>query len=169
MFAVPLGLSSSLYWYVFPLFGILVDRIGRRPFFIACGFAVGVVCSLCFAYLAGGNRSGLVSLFLLTLVIRVSGASMFAVTPSYICERFPAAVRGSGFGLGYSTPLLVTAGYAYYQDWLGHLMPFPYTPVVLLVLGGVLIAAGALLGPETKDVDFDADVEPAAERASTAA
>ena len=83
---------------------------------------------------------------------------MFAVTPSYICERFPSSVRGSGFGLGYSTPLLVTAGYAYYQEWLTHLMPFAYTPVVLLVLGGVLIGVGALLGPETKDVDLTADV-----------
>jgi hypothetical protein len=34
--------------------------------------------------------------FALTLLIRLSGASMFAVTPSYICERFPAALRGSG-------------------------------------------------------------------------
>lgn len=142
----------------FPLFGLLVDRVGRKPFFIACGFSVGVVCAASFAYLAGGNRSGLVPLFLLTLLIRVSGASMFAVTPSYICERFPASVRGSGFGLGYSMPLLVTAGYAYYQGWLTHLMPLAWTPVVLLVLGGVLITVGALIGPETKNVDFEADV-----------
>jgi MFS family permease len=152
----------------FPLFGMLVDRVGRRPFFVACGFGVGVVCAASFAYLAGGNRSGLVPLFLLTLLIRVSGASMFAITPSYICERFPAAVRGSGFGLGYSMPLLVTAGYAYYQGWLANLMPLAWTPVVLLVLGGVLIAVGALLGPETKDVDFDADVSEESRRTSTA-
>lgn len=86
---------------------------------------------------------------------------MFAVTPSCICERFPASVRGSGFGMGYSLPLLVTAGYACYQDWLSHLVPYAYTPVVLLVVGGVLIAAGAALGPETKDVHLDAVDEEA--------
>ncbi|RLV48531.1 MFS transporter [Nocardioides mangrovicus] len=159
-----LVLAQFVHAGCFPLFGLLVDRIGRRPFFLACGFGVGVVCAACFAYLAGGHRSGLVPVFVLTLVIRVSGASMFAVTPSYLCERFPAAVRGSGFGLGYSTPLLVTAGYAYYQDWLGHLMPAPWTPVVLLVLGGALIALGAAMGPETKDVDFAVDVAPTTER-----
>jgi MFS family permease len=156
-----LVVAQFIHALCFPAFGALVDRVGRRPFFVACSIGVGVVCAACFAYLGAGGRSGLVSLFLLTLVIRVSGASMFAVTPSYICERFPAAVRGSGFGLGYSMPLLVTAGYAYYQGWLSHLMPMSYTPVVLLVLGGVLILVGALLGPETKDVDFNADVERA--------
>jgi hypothetical protein len=63
--------------------------------------------------------------------------------------------------MGYSLPLLVTAGYAYYQDWLGHIVSFAYTPVVLLVLGGALILIGALIGPETKDVDFDTAAEPA--------
>jgi MFS family permease len=163
-----LVVAQFVHAICFPLFGMLVDRIGRRPFFLACGVGVGVVCAACFAYLAGGERSGLVGIFLLTLVIRVSGASMFAVTPSYICERFPAAVRGSGFGLGYSTPLLVTAGYAYYQDWLSHLMPLAWTPVVLLVLGGVLIAVGAAIGPETKDVDFGANADPDPRRTSTA-
>ncbi|MGF7238336.1 MAG: MFS transporter, partial [Frankia sp.] len=152
-----LVVAQFIHALCFPLFGLLVDRVGRRPFFLACGVGVGVVCAALFAYLAAGQRSGLVSLFFITLLIRVSGASMFAVTPSYICERFPSSVRGSGFGLGYSTPLLVTAGYAYYQEWLSHLMPFAYTPVVLLVLGGVLIGVGAFAGPETKDVDLTAD------------
>jgi hypothetical protein len=47
-------------------------------------------------------------------------------------------------------------------------MPSAYTPVVLLALGGVLIGIGAWIGPETKDVDFVADVRPAEpERAGT--
>jgi MFS family permease len=157
-----LVLAQFVHTFCFPLIGALTDRIGRRTFFIACGVSVGVVCAAAFAFLAAGPWSGLPLAFGLTLLIRLSGASMFAVTPSYICERFPAAVRGSGFGMGYSLPLLVTAGYAYYQDWLKHLVPYTYTPVVLLVLGGVLISTGALIGPETRDVDFDANAEPAA-------
>jgi MFS family permease len=153
-----LVVAQFVHALCFPLFGLLVDKVGRKPFFLGCGAGVGIVCALLFAYLASGVRSGLVLVFVVTLLIRVSGASMFAVTPSYICERFPSAVRGSGFGLGYSMPLLVTAGYAYYQDWLTHLMPYAWTAVVLLVIGGVLIALGAALGPETKDVDLN-DVE----------
>jgi hypothetical protein len=89
-------------------------------------------------------------------VIRLSGGSTFAVMPSYLCERFPPAVRGSGFGLGYSTPLVLTSFYAYYQGWLGHVMPAGLTAAALLVLSGALVLAGSLMGPETKDVDMTA-------------
>jgi MFS family permease len=155
-----LVVAQFIHTLCFPLIGALTDRIGRRTFFIACGVSVGLVCAAAFAFLAAGPWSGVPLVFVLTLLIRISGASMFAVTPSYICERFPAAVRGTGFGMGYSLPLLVTAGYAYYQDWLGHIVPYEYTPVVLLVLGGVLILTGALIGPETKDVDFETAAQP---------
>lgn len=156
-----LVVAQFIHTLCFPLIGALTDRIGRRTFFIACGVSVGVVCAAAFAFLANGPWSGLPLVFGVTLLIRLSGASMFAVTPSYICERFPAAVRGSGFGMGYSLPLLVTAGYAYYQDWLGHVIAYAYTPVLLLVLGGVLILIGALIGPETRDADFSETAEPA--------
>jgi hypothetical protein len=64
--------------------------------------------------------------------------------------------------------LLVTAGYAYYQDWLTHLMPYSYTPAVLLVIGGVLIGVGALMGPETKDVDLSVDTVTPGRQPATA-
>jgi MFS family permease len=149
-----LVLAQFVHAGLFPAIGAWTDRIGRRTFFVICGVSVGVVTAAAFAFLAPGGRSGFWLVLLVTLVIRLAGASMFAVTPSYICERFPSAVRGTGFGLGYSLPLLVTAGYAYYQDWLTSVVPMAYTPVVLLVLGGALILCGALLGPETRDADL---------------
>jgi hypothetical protein len=33
-------------------------------------------------------------------------------------------------------------------------VPGRFTPIVLLVLGGLLMSLGALLGPETRDVDI---------------
>jgi hypothetical protein len=33
-------------------------------------------------------------------------------------------------------------------------MPYLYTPMVLLVLAGVLMIAGALLGPETREAEL---------------
>jgi len=35
-------------------------------------------------------------------------------------------------------------------------MPFNYTQIPLLALGGLLILIGAAIGPETKDVDITA-------------
>ncbi len=33
-------------------------------------------------------------------------------------------------------------------------MPLALTPVALLIVGGLIGTVGALIGPETKDVDF---------------
>ena len=149
-----LVIVQAIHTILFPFLGEWSERVGRRVFLAWNGVAVGVVCALAFASLAAGWWSGFGLVLLVTLIIRLSGGSMFAITPSYLSERFPAAIRGSGFGLGYGGPLLITSFYAYYQDWLGHLMPSSYTPVVLLVLGGIFMVTGALMGPETRSVDF---------------
>jgi hypothetical protein len=86
---------------------------------------------------------------------------------AYINERFHTGVRASGFGLGYSLAVILPAFYAGYQDLLGHVMDSAYTPLPLLFLGGLLITIGAVMGPETRDVDLAAgtaaaeDAEPA--------
>lgn len=149
-----LVIVQAIHSVLFPYLGLLSERIGRRTFLAWSGVGIGVVCAGAFATISLGWWSGFGAVLLLTLVIRLSGGSTFAVTPSYLCERFPPAVRGSGFGLGYSTPLVLTSFYAYYQGLLGHVMPSGYTAAVLLVVGGALVLAGALMGPETKDVDL---------------
>jgi hypothetical protein len=45
-------------------------------------------------------------------------------------------------------------------------MPFEYTVLGLLVVGGMLITVGAAWGPETKDVDFSADARATATKVS---
>ncbi|HWC82714.1 MAG TPA: MFS transporter [Pseudonocardiaceae bacterium] len=149
-----LVIVQAIHSVLFPFLGLLSEKIGRRAFMAWSGVGIGVVCAAGFATISAGWWSGFGAVLLLTLVIRLSGGSTFAVTPSYLCERFPAALRGSGFGLGYSTPLILTSFYAAYQNWLGHIMPTGYTAVALLVLGGALVLIGALMGPETKNVDL---------------
>jgi MFS family permease len=151
-----LVIVQAIHAVLFPFIGEFSERIGRRRFLAWSGVGIVVLCSAAFAALAAHWWTGLAAVFTITLVIRFAGGSVFAVTPSYLCERFPPALRGSGYGLGYSLPLVVTSFYAYYQDWLGSIMPSGYTPVPLLVLGGALVVIGALLGPETRQVDLAA-------------
>jgi MFS family permease len=151
-----LVIVQAIHSVLFPFLGLWSEKIGRRRFLAWSGVGIGVVCSAAFATISLGWWSGFGAVVLLTLVIRLSGGSTFAVTPSYLCERFPPAVRGSGFGLGYSMPLILTSFYAYYQGWLEHIMPSGYTAAALLVLGGALVLIGVLMGPETKDVDLAA-------------
>ncbi|WP_216892498.1 MFS transporter [Nocardia alni] len=156
-----LVIVQAIHIVMFPTLGWLSDRVGRRPVLVGNGIAVAVVCATAYLLLTTGWWRGYAAILLLTLLIRVAGASVFAVTPSYLCERFPAATRGTGFGLGYTTPLLITSCYAYYQNWLGHLMPRGDTATVLLIVAGLLIVGGALLGPESRGVDA-IDARPAA-------
>lgn len=145
---------QALHAVLFPFLGALSERVGRRRFFAWSGVGIAVLCGGGFAALAA-HWTGAGAVLVLTLVIRFAGGSVFAVTPSYLCERFPPAVRGSGYGLGYSLPLVLTSFYAYYQQWLSAVVPIDVTPVVLLVLGGALVLAGALMGPETAGTDLD--------------
>ena len=37
---------------------------------------------------------------------------------------------------------------------LGHVMPYNFAPIVLIVIAGVLMIAGALLGPEPRHAEL---------------
>jgi hypothetical protein len=78
----------------------------------------------------------------------------WGIVTCYICERFPTHVRASGYGIGYSLAIIIPSFSGIYLLWLSHLMPYLYTPIVLVVLAPLLMIVGALLGPETRDVEL---------------
>ena len=80
---------------------------------------------------------------------------VWAVLAAYINERFHTSVRASGYGVGYSAATIVPAFSSFYMLGLRGLgVPYAYTEIVILALGGVLLMAGALAGPETKHVEI---------------
>jgi len=136
--------------------GIVSQRIGRRTYLMATSALSAVVGTYCYYLLintAPGSFSTILWLTTLTLVLVVAPGALGTV---YINERFRTGVRASGFGLGYSLAIILPAFFVFYQAALAHLMPFKYTALVLVVIGAVLIFAGAAWGPETKDADFSA-------------
>jgi hypothetical protein len=80
--------------------------------------------------------------------------SPWGVIVTYVNERFVTDVRATGFGVGFSLSVIIPSFYAFYMNWLSHIMPMRLTPVLLLAIGGVIGTIGAWMGPETKDVDF---------------
>jgi hypothetical protein len=90
-------------------------------------------------------------------------------------RRFHIGVRASGFGIGYSLAVILPAFYSFVMLWMASFMPYKYTQIPLLALGGLLILIGAAMGPETKDVDIaepqrasDPDQVPGEAASSTA-
>nr|WP_269479212.1 MFS transporter [Rubrobacter xylanophilus] len=143
--------------------GLISQRIGRRTFLIAMGAIIAIVATLLYYLLISNASESYFGVVLLTVAIVALVDSPFALTPAYINERFHIGVRASGYGLGYSLAVILPSFYAFYQAGLATFMPFEYTVLVLVVVGGLLIAIGAAWGPETKDVDFSADAKATTE------
>ncbi|HVF00282.1 MAG TPA: MFS transporter [Rubrobacteraceae bacterium] len=145
--------------------GVISQRVGRRSFLIAYGLVAAVAGTFLYYLLLSAPPQSLFLVILLTTAITLLVVSCWGITTAYINERFQTGIRASAFGIGYSLAVVLPALYAYYQAGLATFMPFEYTVLVLLVIGALLMVAGAVLGPETKDVDFseDVDASPASE------
>jgi MFS family permease len=140
---------------VFVPVGVLGQKFGRRVILTAFGLAACTLGPfLYFVLVRSGYRSP-AELIALVTGVNLCATPVWAVITAYITERFPTSVRASGYGVGYSAATIIPAFSSFYMLGLEALrVPYAYTEIVILALGGVLLLAGALSGPETKHVDI---------------
>ena len=131
--------------------GVLSQRIGRRPFFLIASVTIAVPATAIYGLLIGGVITGLAPIVIAVIAINLLTLSVWGVATTYLNERFHVGIRSTGYGIGYSFAVVIPAFYAFYQTGLATFMPANYTPLVLTVLAGALIAIGAKLSPETRD------------------
>ncbi len=152
--------STTLLIAYFALFfsyigaGVIGQRIGRRRFFVILGVAIASIGAAILYVLSNTDTLSLTAIIVLVCALAVLVTSPWGVIVTYINERFATEVRATGFGVGFSLSVVIPSFYAFYMSWLGALVPLRLTPVVLLCIGGLIGTAGALLGPETRDVDL---------------
>ena len=150
-------ITSFVQFFAFVSFGLLGQMIGRRRAIILSGIGVLVIGSVLYALAISHGLSGapvlatFIGCLCYLLVI-----SPWGIVTTYICERFPTHLRASGYGIGYSLAVIIPAFAGFYLLGLRAFMPYVYTPVVLLVVAGILMVAGAAMGPETRDVELHA-------------
>jgi len=140
---------------IFPLVGVLSQKFGRRPTLIVLGLLNLVPASALYYVLMAGayhDSAMLVGLIALILVLTIP---VWAVITPYLAESFRTEIRSSGYGLSYSLATILPGFYSFYMLGLAKLMPYEFSPIVLLALGGLMLTFGALAGPETKHVDFN--------------
>ncbi|MFL6121254.1 MFS transporter [Actinophytocola sp.] len=150
------GMATYLFY------GWLSDRIGRKPALYIAASTTVVGAPITFTLLGSGTVHGWVQLTILASLCNVFIVGSLGVLPAYINERFATAVRSSGWGVAYSTAVIIPAFFSYYQLWLAHLVPFHYTAGILCALGGVVILLAVRSGPETRGVDLQSVGEKAA-------
>lgn len=134
--------------------GIMSQRVGRRPILILGGLLCLFIAPFPYALIASGTVHSFGAVLACLVVVTILISVPWGCLTTYLTERFTLGVRASGYGLGYSLGMVIPAFYAYFQDGLAHAMPLQYTAIVLLCIGGLLTLIGALLSPETRDVEM---------------
>lgn len=148
--------GSIILFFGFVGCGLLSQMIGRRRAIVLCGLAVlvggtGLYYVLVANALAGAST---IETAIVTIAFYILIVSPWGVVTTYIAERFPTHIRASGYGIGYSAAVVIPAFSGFYLLGLSSVMPYVLAPLVLLVAAGLLIMTGALLGPETRDVEM---------------
>jgi MFS family permease len=145
---------NVILFFTYILGGIISQKIGRKPFLIAMGLITMIVGTFLYysAIRVAVQNIGLA--FILAGLMEVLCMSVWGAVTAYITERFQTGVRASGFGLGYSLAVIIPSFYSFIMLWLSNFIPYQYTAVVLLGVGGLLTTIGAAWGPETRDVVF---------------
>ena len=144
------GISAVLY----PFIGLLSQRFGRRRTIAVIGLLNLIPAGALYYLLVASGYRDPTRLIILVALIMVLSLPVWAVHTPYLAESFRTGIRSSGYGVSYSLATILPGLYALYMLGLGALMPYAYTPIVLLALGGLFLSIGALAGQETKDVDF---------------
>jgi hypothetical protein len=129
------------------------QRVGRRRLLMTCSLVIAFVVATAFALLAAAHDLGIPAwLVVLVYLAKVTPSAPLGVILAYLNERFPASVRASGYSIGYMFGLILPGLSTFELLGLSKLMPYAYTPIVLIVFGGLLMHAAVRRGPETNAV-----------------
>lgn len=153
--------ANAVLFPAFIVVGMASQILGRRRVLLA-GAVVAVSLGLPAYAVIATARIEVVWAFVLTAVVHVLVVGTWGAASSYCNERFPTAVRSTGFGIGYSLSLVLPSLSAFYLAGLERVMPFQFTQLVLLALGAAMLAVGAVRGPETSSTDLMSSAVPGA-------
>jgi MFS family permease len=148
-------IAYSVLALCFVPFGVLGQTIGRRPILALLGLAGCTAGPILFYVLVRTGYQSFWQLTVLLTLIHLCASPVWAIVTSYINERFPTGIRACGYGVGYSAAMIIPAFSSFYMLGMKGLgMPYEYTAIVILAVGGFLLLLGALSGPETRHVEW---------------
>ncbi len=105
-------ISLFIYAAMQPLFGMLSDRIGRRPLLIGFG-VLGSICTVPILT-ALSYTTSLVTIFILMMLALMIVSGYTSINAVVKAELFPAKIRALGVGFPYSVTVAIFGGTAEY-------------------------------------------------------
>lgn len=146
------------------IYGVVGQRIGRRRMLLIASALVAVVETLAFLamvqFAKGG--SGFLPVGIMAVVAMFVANSPLGCLVVYLNERFAFGVRSSGYGTAYTVSLVLPALFPVWVGGLRLMMPYEYTALVLIALGGVLFFTAAHIGPDTRTTNLLREAVPEA-------
>jgi MFS family permease len=101
-------LASALDLIAIPVFGLLSDRVGRRPVYMF-GAVFSALFVVPFFLLVGSGRGDLIALAIV-VGVTIGHAAMYGPQASFFSELFGTNVRYSGASLGYQLASVLAGG-----------------------------------------------------------
>ena len=120
--------------------GAASTRFGRDRSLFWFGVMSSVVAPVTILRVFDASGAELV---LLVVVLQVVTVSAYGPIGAHLAEQFPRSIRATGYGLAYSTSIILPALYPYFVPPIQQLIGVPGASALLLAIGGVLIAIGA--------------------------
>lgn len=153
-----LGVVRSLGWVIpmqvgaffgYTTFGLLADRFGRRPTFVAFVLGAAVIVPI-----YGLSARSETTLLLLSPVVGFLGHGYFSVFGSMLAELFPSGVRGAAMGACYNLGRVASA----LAPWtVGLVAQRQGLGVALALTAGLYVVGAALVFalPETRGTEIE--------------
>lgn len=137
--------------------GHVATIVGRRTFFIGWGAFAAVAGPAVWLGTVGAGGFGTALVFAALLqAVTVAG---YGPVGAYLSEGFPATIRSTGYGTAYSLSIVVPALHVFYLPVLQDVLGERTAVVVLLALGGALVAAAGAAGPRLTHAELERSLE----------
>jgi MHS family proline/betaine transporter-like MFS transporter len=120
-----------------PFFGLLSDRIGRKPLLLACCAAFVILPYPVFAIIL--DKASFPTIVCLQILVNLFIAAFSGAGPAALAELFPTHSRTLLMSVGYSLSVAIFGGFApYIATWLIDRTGSPISPTYYLIASGVI-------------------------------